>query len=111
MLLHDLTHEYSDDCKGCQPCLQDQVTGEVIPDDDPKVVAMRKAFYEGCTLEERRAYHRAVFQSSTNPHDRAAAEKVARRMVDAMGGVFDRWAKPGEVEANQAEFQKRKEKK
>lgn len=107
MMRHDPTHEYSDDCEGCRPCIQDRNTGEVLPDDNPQVVAIRKAFYEDFTLAERQAYHRATFQSSTAPYDLECAQRIMEGMAEAMGATIERWAEPGEIEALQDEFERR----
>jgi hypothetical protein len=88
--------------------MQDRNTGEVLPDDHPDVIAMRKVFYEDFTLAERRAYHRAIFQNSKNAFDHACANRIMEAMVKAIGGTIERWAKPGEIEAMQEEFQRRK---
>ena len=107
-LRHDPTHEYDDNCPGCRPAIQDRNTGEVLPDDHPQTIAIRKCFYEDFTLAERQAYHRALFQSSTAPYDRECAQRIMEAMAEAMGATIERWAEPGEVEEMQEEFERRK---
>lgn len=87
--MHDPTHEYDDNCHGCQPVMIDARTGEVLPDDNPKMQTLLQVWKEQTTLEERRAYHRTLFQGSMNQKDHKIAQKVAARMQIALEGMSD----------------------
>ena len=83
--VHNSDHEYDDNCPGCQPCLANPTTGEMLPDDHPAIVAIRKAWREQTTLAERHAWHRVVMQGSKSPQDLAIANAVNEKMQKALG--------------------------
>lgn len=53
--MHDPTHEYDENCPGCQPALYDMKNKQPMPEDDPAMVVVLKAFKEKCTLTQKRA--------------------------------------------------------
>jgi hypothetical protein len=81
--MHDATHEYDENCEGCQPALFDIEAGKPMSNDHPYMVAIRQAFSQE-PLTDRRAWHRVVMQNSQNSHDLAIANAVATRMQNAM---------------------------
>lgn len=75
--MHDPTHEYDDDCEGCQPALMDTKTGKNMEKDHPVMVALMKAWKERTTLTERRATSRVWMGQSQNPIDFEIMHRVA----------------------------------
>jgi len=74
--MHDPTHEYDDDCEGCQPSLMDLKTGKPMDKDHPIMVAVLKAWKEKTTLTERRATSRVWMGQSNNPNDLEIMQRV-----------------------------------
>jgi hypothetical protein len=68
--------KYDNDCPGCRPALLDVKTGEVLPDDDPIMVSVNKA-WEKLTPMHKQAFHRACCQNSTAASDLEAMNEIA----------------------------------
>ena len=88
-LMHDPTHEYDDDCEGCQPGMMDVKTGKQMEKNHPMMVAVLKAWKEKTTLAERRATSRVWMGQSTNPIDIEIMQRVGGMMQEAIKGVDD----------------------
>jgi len=74
--MHDLSHEYDDECECCQPGLIDLKTGKQMEKDHPVMIAVLKAWKERTTFAERRATSRVWMGQSTNPTEIRIMEKV-----------------------------------
>lgn len=87
--MHDPTHEYDDNCEGCQPALMDMKTGKAMAKDHPVMIAVRKAWMEKTTLAERRATSKVWMGQSTNPKDIEIMERVGKIIQAAIAEVDD----------------------
>ena len=86
--MHDPTHEYDDDCEGCQPAMLDVQTGEQMKKDHPAMVAVLKAWKEKLTLDERKLIHRAwMGQMPIDPKDQEILERVSKILQEAISDV------------------------
>lgn len=77
----DHTHEYDENCPGCQPAILDLQTNKPLPDDHPYMAAALRAF-KSCTMTQRRAWHRVVIQQSKNETDLKMAAEVGKIMAE-----------------------------
>ena len=87
---YDPSHEYSDDCPGCQPAILDMRTGKPLPQDGPVMKAVIEAFHTKTTLAQRLRWHRVVIQNSRDPEDLRIAGEVARVLEEAMENIIER---------------------
>jgi len=81
--MHDPTHEYDENCEGCQPAMMDIKTGEVLPNDHPSMVIVL-AHFKTLSLADRRAWHRVCVQSSQNEKDLDIARKISFDIAQAL---------------------------
>jgi len=87
--MHDPTHEYDDNCEGCQPAMMDIKTGKPMEQDHPVMVALMKAWREKTTLTERRATSRVWMGQSQNPIDFEIMHRVGgiiQKAIDEVEG-------------------------
>ena len=82
--MHDSTHEYDENCPGCQPALYDMKNKRPMPEDDPAMVIVLKAFKEKCNLTQRRAWHRIAMGQSNNEKDQQIFMDVANIIEEAL---------------------------
>lgn len=82
--MHDPTHEYDENCPGCQPAMLNLETGQPVPADDPSMVIVSRVF-KSFSLAERRAWHRVIMQNSQNENDWA----ITKRISDAVSGALN----------------------
>lgn len=82
--MHDPSHEYDDECEGCQPSLLDVSTGKPMKKDNPIMVALLKAWKEKTTLTERRATSRVWMGQSNNSLDIEIMQRVGGILQEAM---------------------------
>ena len=85
--MHDPSHEYDDDCEGCQPSLMDIRTNQPMDENNPIMVAVLKAWKEKTTLAERRATSRVWMGQSTNSKDIEIMERVGMIIQQAIQGA------------------------
>ena len=85
--MHDPTHEYDDECEGCQPSMMDATTGQIMSKDHPVMIAVLKAWKGKTTLIERRATSRVWMNNSRNPQDIEIMQRVAGIMQEAVQEV------------------------
>lgn len=78
--------KFEDDCPGCRPALMDAMTGEVIPESDPKMKAVLGVWAE-TTRREREAFHNVTCNNSRNVRDLALVNPLVQRMQQAMLSV------------------------
>jgi len=79
-----MTHacrEYDDNCFGCQPAMLDMTTGQRVPDTDPVMAAVKRAWAR-TPLAEKQRYHRVMVCNSRDPDDLAAVQAVVERVKE-----------------------------
>lgn len=81
--MHDPTHEYDENCPGCQPAMLNLETGKPVPLDDPQMAVLLRVF-NSFSLTERRAWHRVVMQGSQNTDDLAVVKKISDTVSEAL---------------------------
>lgn len=83
--MHDASHEYDENCEGCQPAILDIETGEVMSNDNPIMITILETFKK-MPLERRRAWHRVVMQNSKNENDLRIAQEIGVEFSNAVNG-------------------------
>ncbi len=78
--------EYDDNCEGCQPAIADQMTGQILPKDSPKMIRVR-AYWKTVPLADKQACHRVWCFNSRAPSDMAALERVGLGIQRAMSNT------------------------
>lgn len=79
--------EFNDNDPGCMPCLIDGATQRPFDDNDPRLVAIHKAWKEQTSLEERKSFYDCCCQNSRDPADLGRMPRLIKLIEQAMLSV------------------------
>ena len=82
-------HEFCDSCPGCRPAMLDMKTGQPLPDDDPIMVAVNRAWDTQTSFAQRRAYIEVTLKNSRDPETMKLAQEAMQTVVAAARGVVN----------------------
>lgn len=71
--------KFDPECPNCRPCLLDPATGKLLPDTDPAVQTVNRA-WDLSPLEEKEAFWRITVRDGRDPQDMRLMEAFWQRV-------------------------------
>ncbi len=77
-------HEFCDKCEGCRPAMLDPRTGVKVPDTDPMMVSVNRAWDNETTFAQRKAFIEVTLKNCRNPVELRLYQEVVEIIKAAL---------------------------